>query len=126
MKKLLISLSTLASVSLLVACQSQDGGKDQVKDETVRATLTVQFDENNSETKEVTAEKDDSVMDVLEDHFEVEEDNGIVTAINGVSQDVAKNTYWMYDINGEMAPKGAEEITLAEGDTVVFYLDTFE
>ena len=65
-------------------------------------------------------------MDILEEHYEVEEEAGLVLSIDGVSQDASKNTYWLYDVNDEMAPKGAEEMTISEGDTIHFYLETFD
>lgn len=45
-------------------------------------------------------------MDVLEDHFEIEEVDGMVTVSDGVSQDPAKNPYWMYKVNDHMADVG--------------------
>ncbi|MGT2910594.1 DUF4430 domain-containing protein [Streptococcus cameli] len=126
MKKLFLGLNTLVVAFLLVACQSAASVEEkEVDSNALTATLTVKF-EDKTDTKTVHFEKDDSVMDILEENYEVDEDNGMVTAIDGVSQDVSKKTYWMYDINDELAPKGAEEMTVAEGDTIVFYLETFE
>ena len=39
----------------------------------------------------------------------------MITSIDGHSQDEAKGLYWMYKINGEMAPKGAAETTVKKG-----------
>lgn len=124
MKKVFLSLCSVTSVFLLAACQPSSN-KDVETEKEFKATVVVDFGDK-TDSKEVTFEKEDSVMDILEDHFEVKEEAGMVTSINGVSQDASKNTYWMYDINDEMAPKGAEEMTINEGDTITFYLETFE
>ena len=124
MKKVLLSLCSVTSVFLLAACQPSSN-QDVETEKEFKATVVVDFGDK-TDSKEVTFEKEDSVMDILEDHFEVKEEAGMVTSINGVSQDASKNTYWMYDINDEMAPKGAEEMTINEGDTITFYLETFE
>ncbi|HEL2449554.1 TPA: DUF4430 domain-containing protein, partial [Streptococcus suis] len=52
--------------------------------------------------------------------------NGLITEIDGVSQDTSTNTYWMYKVNGQMADKGAKDLTVANGDEIEFYLETFE
>ncbi|HEL2722309.1 TPA: DUF4430 domain-containing protein, partial [Streptococcus suis] len=51
---------------------------------------------------------------------------GLITEIDGVSQDTSTNTYWMYKVNGQMADKGAKDLTVANGDEIEFYLETFE
>ena len=124
-KKLILGVSTLSALMLLGACQSNAKPATPQTEETMKATLTVKF-EDKTDTKVVTFEKDDSVMDVLEEAHDIEEEEGMVTAIDGVRQNAAENTYWMYDVNDELAPKGAEEMTLSDGDTVTFYLETFD
>lgn len=125
MKKIILGFSTLSAFVLLAACQNESKPTTTDNEETLTATLTVEF-EDKTDIKEVTFEKDDSVMDILEEYHEVEEEEGMVTAIDGVSQNAAENTYWMYDVNKELAAKGAEETTIQEGDTVTFYLETFD
>lgn len=125
MKKIVLGFSTLSAILLLAACQNETKPAVTDKEETLTATLAVEFGDK-TDIQEVTFEKDDSVMDILEEYHEVEEEEGMVTAIDGVSQNAAENTYWMYDINKELAAKGAKEMTISEGDTVTFYLETFD
>lgn len=122
MKKILLTLTSLALLVPLTACGQF---VDQESESTHTATLTVTF-EDKATTTEVTFEEGDSVLDILEESHDVEEDGGMVTAIDGVSQDASTNTYWMYDVNGELAPKGVKEQLVAEGDQIDFYLETFE
>ena len=49
-----------------------------------------------------------------------------ITSIDGHSQDEAKGLYWMYKINGEMAPKGAAETTVKKGDKIEFYQEVYK
>ena len=124
MKKIVLGFSVLMSLFALAACQSNS--KSQVEtEEHLQARVIVDFGDK-VDKKEITFEKGDTVMDILEEHYEVEEEVGLVLSIDGVSQDASKNTYWLYDVNDEMAPKGAEEMTISEGDTIHFYLETFD
>lgn len=121
MKKISVSLTLLATL-FLAACSPAEKSQEDAK---VQLTLQVTTD-GKVDSKEVTAESGDSVMDVLEEYHKVEEDNGLVTAIDGVSQNAATNTYWMYKVNGQMADKGAEELKVQAGDKIEFYLETFQ
>lgn len=124
MKKLLLPLSLFLSFLTLAACSIED--KEEVSDDVhYQATLVVTVD-GKEDKKTVTVEQGDSVMDVLEDHHRVEEEGGMVTAINGVSQDPAAKTYWMYKVNDKMAEVGAEDLEVQEGDTIEFYMETIQ
>lgn len=124
MKKLLLPLSLFLSFLTLAACSMED--KEEASDDVqYQATLVVTVD-GKEDKKTVTVEQGDSVMDVLEDHHQVEEEGGMVTAINGVSQDPAAKTYWMYKVNDKMAEVGAEDLEVQEGDTIEFYMETFQ
>lgn len=124
MKKLLLPLSLFLSFLTLAACSVED--KEEASDDVqYQATLVVTVD-GKEDKKTVTVEQGDSVMDVLEDHHKVEEEGGMVTAINGISQDPAAKTYWMYKVNDKMAEVGAEDLEVQEGDTIEFYMETFQ
>lgn len=124
MKKVVLGLISVLPVLFLAACGSSSQTAVE-QEEQFQATLVVDFGDK-VDSQEISFEQGDTIMDILEEHFEVESEAGMVTAIDGVSQDAAANTYWMYDINDELAPKGAEEMTISEGDTITFYLETFE
>ncbi|KAA9301211.1 MULTISPECIES: DUF4430 domain-containing protein [Aerococcus] len=126
-------LLLLTSVALLGACQqpADDKAADQSTAQTEEqakqeATITVQPLEGEAETKQVSFQEGDKVMDVLKANFDVEEDKGFVTSINDVSQDEGNKVFWMYYVNGEMAPKGADQTDLQAGDNVEFKLEKIE
>ena len=67
-----------------------------------------------------------NLMEVLKANYKIEEKSGLITSIDGVAQDESKGLYWMYKINGEMAPKGAAETTVQDGDTIEFYQEVYQ
>ncbi|MFH0372893.1 DUF4430 domain-containing protein [Streptococcus sp. A22] len=130
MKRLLRICVSVLSVLVLLGCSTtsnQPTASSQVEEtsQPLEATLRITTDGQNS-TKNVRFEASDSVMDVLEEYHDIEEENGMVTVIDGKSQDPASNTYWMYKVNGSLAEKGAAEQILQEGDDVEFYLESFQ
>lgn len=130
MKRLLRICVSVLSVLVLLGCSTtsnQPTASSQVEEtsQLLEATLRITTDGQNS-TENVRFEASDSVMDVLEEYHDIEEENGMVTVIDGKSQDPASNTYWMYKVNGSLAEKGAAEQILQEGDDVEFYLESFQ
>ncbi|WP_170242349.1 DUF4430 domain-containing protein [Streptococcus suis] len=130
MKQLLRICVSVLSALVLLGCSTtsnQPTASSQVEEtsQLLEATLRITSDGQNS-TKNVRFEASDSVMDVLEEYHDIEEENGMVTVIDGKSQDPASNTYWMYKVNGSLAEKGAAEQILQEGDDVEFYLESFQ
>lgn len=125
MKKLLTFIASLLALITLAACQTTTNSKSSESDK-VQVTLTVAFSDTKTDTQTVTVNKDETVMDILKEYHEVKEEGGMVTAIDGVSQDATAKTYWMYDVNKELASKGAKEMTVKDGDDIKFYLETFE
>lgn len=75
--------------------------------------------------KKITIIKDQTLLDALKENFKIEEKSGFITSIDGKTQDQAANKYWLFDVNGKMAEKGAADIHLKKGDTVAFYLGSF-
>lgn len=134
MKKTLSSLVLCLATTTLVACASKTAAPSVTSsstssihvsdDKKVEGTFKVTFDGKTTE-KKVMFELGDSVMDVLEDNFRVEENDGLVTAIDGVSQDPGKKLYWMYRVNDKVSEVGAEDYDLKAGDRVEFYLEAF-
>lgn len=130
MKRLLRICVSVLSALVLLGCSTtsnQPTASSQVEEtsQLLEATLRITTDGQNS-TENVRFEAGDSVMDVLEEYYDIEEENGMVTVIDGKSQDPASNTYWMYKVNGSLAEKGAAEQILQEGDDVEFYLESFQ
>lgn len=120
MKNMLKPVILASSLFLLVACAKDDANKKPESDE-VKVTISVKPEGEKAEKKEVIVDQDDSVLDALDEAFDVEDDDGFVTEIDGHKQNPAKNLYWMYKVNDKMATKGAEENIVKNGDQIEFY-----
>ena len=49
------------------------------------------------------------MLDVLEEVYPVQENDGFITEIDGISQDKDKGIYWMFDVNGKLGEKAANQ-----------------
>lgn len=129
LKKTATMVVALGLTMSLTACGNQ--GKSEKAKTGVpskdTATITLDFDNDKKvdETKKVTINKDQTLLEALKENFKVDEKSGFITAIDGKKQDEAAKKYWMFDINGKMADKGAADIHLKKGDKVSFYLGSF-
>lgn len=132
MKKYTSGLLTLLTLLSLGGCaavrfeqgESTPASSSVAKQAEQTVQVIVQTADGKSETA-LTFEEGDSVMDILKANYDVQEEAGMVTAIDGLEQDVAKNTYWMYKVNGVMADKGANDLHPKAGDVIEFYQETF-
>lgn len=125
MKKISLFVISLLFLTLLFACQSsKTSEKPETKEPTYHVQLTVDFGDEVKE-ESFSFKKGETVMDLLQQHFKIEEKDGLVTSINGVSQKPSESVYWMYDVNQKMAEKGVKEQKLSDGDKIVFYLKKF-
>lgn len=118
----------LALVAMLLVACSQGTKQTQTpsvpkSDHHVR--LVVKEDTNTVDEK-VSFEEGDTVLEVLKDNYEVKEKDGFITAIDGIEQDTKANKYWLFKVNGKMADKGADQITVKDGDIIEFYQEVFK
>ncbi|MBF7094000.1 DUF4430 domain-containing protein [Streptococcus sp. HF-1907] len=120
---LLVGLMSL----VLVACGNSGATKTSASSsaESLKIQLVVKEDTNTIDEK-VTADKGDTVMDVLKDNYKVVEKDGFITSIDGISQDEKAGKYWMFKVNGKMAPKAADKIKVKNGDKVEFYQEVYK
>lgn len=96
------------------------------KEETVVITVSKDEGEKMIIEQEVPIEEDAVLMDVLKEHFEIEEEDGFITSIGGVAPEEGEEKAWMYFVNGEIASVGANEFELSPGDEVTFDLQAWE
>ena len=125
-KTVTVLVATGFAVSL-AACgkQAEAPKKATVSKDTATITLDFENDKKVDKTKKITIIKDQTLLDALKENFKIEEKSGFITSIDGKAQDQAADKYWMFDVNGKMADKGAADIHLKKGDTVAFYLGSF-
>ncbi|MEX2784301.1 DUF4430 domain-containing protein [Streptococcus sp. H49] len=127
MKKISKLIVTALSFIVLTACSTDSTAtsSNSASSDTGTVQLIVQEDSNTID-ENVTFEKGDTVMDVLQDNYEVEETDGFITAIDGIKQDEEAGKYWMFTINNELAPKAADQIKVKNGDKIEFYQDVYD
>lgn len=146
MKKWLTGLFVLLflTVTLAGCSDAQENNNDsaappaETEEQTTGETETTENEEvvvitiSENEGEEVIAQEDvaieegDLLLDVMEEHFEVEHDDGFIMSINGIAPKAGEERSWMYFVNDEMPMVGAAEYELKPGDEVVFDLQAWE
>lgn len=123
----MLSTMLVMSLALLVGCGTNNTGTDATTDTTsavesaqdFEVSVTVFNEEEEVSQKTLTVEADTNLMTALQDNFEIIEDNGMITAIDGIEQDADEGFYWTYTINGEMVNTGANDTILEADDEIV-------
>ena len=92
----------------------------------VTVSVTVDGEEIDEGEQVLEVEEGAILLDVMKEHYELEEADGFISAINGHEQDEEAGKYWLFDLNGEMAEVGAAELELSDGDLVEWKLEAFE
>ncbi|MER2181774.1 MAG: DUF4430 domain-containing protein, partial [Desemzia incerta] len=97
----------------------------------VEATVAVSFsfEEDGKEmtdlAKEVDVQEGQNVLDVLKENYEVVEEGGLVSSIEGYEQVEKESKYWLYSVNDEQPTVGASDYILEEGDEVKWSLNGY-
>lgn len=77
-------------------------------------------------SQEVTAEEGTYLLDVMQENYDIEEEGGFISSIEGHEQDNDNGLYWLYYINDESAEVGAAEYAPEEADQIEWRLESFE
>lgn len=129
MKKLLTYIFLALSLVTLAACGKNEAAKltrtsSQQSQSQGKVTLILKT-EKESKKKAVNIQKGDTVLDVLEEVYPVQENDGFITEIDGISQDKDKGIYWMFDVNGKLGEKAANQLKVENGDEIKFYQEKY-
>ncbi|MEH6890291.1 DUF4430 domain-containing protein [Bacillus sp. JJ864] len=116
-----IFLAIVMSISI-VGCSNKDSSADVSKKKDAVSKVTIEITQNNGdskvEKKTVEIKGKETLLDVMKKNFKIEDNKGFITSINGVKQDTKENKYWLFNVNGTPAVKGANETELKNGDEV--------
>lgn len=130
MKHIWMKISTmLIAVALLFGCANNNEAENEAE-EAIDASISITISEDEGE--EIISEDDwdieegDVLMDVLKDHYDIEEDEGFIESIEGVSPEEDEEKAWMYFVNDEMAEVGAAEYEVEADDDIIFDLQSYE
>ncbi|PBB05489.1 MULTISPECIES: DUF4430 domain-containing protein [Salimicrobium] len=118
---------------LLTGCQaesetseSQEEGSQSSQEIEATVELTKNQGEEQVEEKDITVEEGTVLMDAMEENFEVEEKDGFINGIEGISAEEGEKKAWVYDVNGEEATVGAAEYEIEDGDEIHFDFQSWE
>ncbi|WP_367378659.1 DUF4430 domain-containing protein [Enterococcus gilvus] len=135
MKKRTVFFALIFSLTLISGCTSKpsESSDSSSAKETIassekveeKASITLIDGDKELSKKQVSFEKGQSLFDVLKETYAVEDDNGMITSIDGHAQDEKNNKYWVFTINDEQVNSGAKDVTLKKDDRVVFKLEQF-
>src|SRR5699024_9828076 len=125
-----------ALLIFLPACSSADNSptKDatnqETSEQTEKATLVISKDKGEEviKTKDVDIKKEDILLDVLEEHFDVEtdEEGSFITSIEGIKAKKGEQKALIYTVNDEMGTVGADQYKLQPDDKVEFDFQEWE
>jgi hypothetical protein len=107
--------------------ETGDANQEVLEDrDTIQVEISViaEGEEIESSPKTLELDKGDNLLEVMKNNFEIEETDTFIQSIDGYEQKAEDGMYWLFDINGEMAPAGANEIELQEGDFVEWKLES--
>ena len=117
MKKLLAL--ALLTLSLGACAQPATPAKQSAQETTTTAKV--------AQTITVNVKKDgDKLLTVMKEQMQIVEKDGFVSAINGIEQEPANQKYWLFDVNGEMSPVGANQVDLKQGNVIDWKLEAFK
>lgn len=131
MKKLFKLWLVLLPLLILTACSTKATNSSNSSQTSVSSTsgtvkLVVKDEDDTIMDETVAFEEGDTVMDVLEEHCDVEAEDGFITSINDIEQDADKGLYWMFDVNGELGSKAADQLEVNDGDNIEFYQEVYD
>ncbi|MFG6148654.1 DUF4430 domain-containing protein [Halobacillus sp. B23F22_1] len=126
-------LFSLVAAAFLVGCQAEEETSNEPSEEANQqeeVTIEVEVSEDEGEevisTEEHSVEEGTILMDVMEDNYEIEQEEGFINSIEGISAEDGEQKAWMYTINGEEASVGANEYEVEEGDEINFDFQSWE
>ncbi|MGR9049881.1 DUF4430 domain-containing protein [Halobacillus faecis] len=122
----------ILAVAVLAGCGTQEEKETSAtqEEQVQEVTVQVQVSKNNGEEMmaedEITVEEGTTLMEVMEDNYEVEQSEGFINSIEGIAGNQEEKMAWMYTINGDEAMVGANEYEVEDGDEIVFDYQSWE
>lgn len=117
-------MTSLLVAMMLMIAGCQDTAEEAKKDTKSQVTIEVTMDNGKEEVakENIEVKAGANVYDVMKENFKIEDDNGMITSIEGKKQDAAASKYWMFEVNDEPAMKGAKDIEVKAGDVITWDL----
>ncbi|MDN6408700.1 MAG: DUF4430 domain-containing protein, partial [Tetragenococcus halophilus] len=104
MKKKFVAGIAFFSALFIVGCSSEQDAADTSEatsqtsqaQEEITATVEIEDEDQTVDEKEIETTTDETLMEVMQDNFDIEEDSGMITTIEDIEQDEGENMYWTY------------------------------
>lgn len=136
-KNITFLLTVLMAFTLLIGCsnsaedteitdQTTDVAVSEVAEEVIQITISKDHEAEIISEKEIEVEENSILMDVMKEHFDIEEDGGFIYSIDGMKAAEGEEAGWIYYVNGEMGMVGAAEYELSLGDHILFDFQPWE
>lgn len=106
--------------------ESSENSASENQEEVVTISITKNKGEETITEEEITIEDGAVLYDVMKENFEIEDDAGYITSVEGIQAKESEQMAWMFFVNEEMASVGAKELELSPGDSVNFDLQSWE
>lgn len=106
---------------------SENAGNEEATDEvTFSVDIVVEGEAVADLSEEITAPEGMYLLESMKDAYDLEEDGGFISEIEGYEQDADEGIYWLYYVNGESAEVGAADYAPEEADQIEWRLEGFE
>lgn len=126
----------VSSAVLVTACgsnnqetESSSAISSEVSSVETAIAVSFTFEEDDKEIADLAQEFDieegQTVLEALKENFEVVEEGGLVSSIEGHEQDETESKYWLYSVNDEQPTVGAADYVLEDGDEVKWSLNGY-
>lgn len=130
MKKHGFILVSILTLLVIGGCSSTNDqttvtstSQTEIAEISIEVSLVKEDEVFEEKTLNVAAES--NLMEVMQANFELEEEGGMITSIDGIAQDADESFFWTYMINDEMVNTGAKDTKVHEGDKIVFTYSKF-
>lgn len=126
----------LSSAVLVTACGSNNEETEsasvtssEVSSVETAISVSFIFEEDGQEIKDLAKSFDvqegQTVLEALKENYEVIEEGGLVSSIEGNEQVAKESKYWLYTVNDEQPTVGAADYVLEDGDEVKWGLNGY-
>ena len=130
MKLIKLLFAMILTVGVLFGCDSTNVEPNNSATEQAEVQVEIIISVENGEdiiaTEELAIESGKSLMEVMEENFDVVNNEGFISAINGIEPEDGEPYAWFCTINGEHAMSGAEDYVIEDGDVIEFDFHSWE
>lgn len=87
-----------------------------------KVIITVDGERQEELSEIISVNEDKSLVELLNDTYDIIQEDGFIESIEGFSQEPKENRWWLFTINGNYSEVGADEYLPVAGDIVEFRL----